>query len=416
MTDINTVIDANNFKNERILLFSREDSFIYFILKNDRIVKVYKENKADYSVGDIIVARVSKKNDSIGAYFCNIDKDTEVFLPFDECLRTIDGGRNVYKQGNQILVQIKKVAHDNKKALVSEKIELGGEFVVIKRGYQSKPISFSKKIASVKRNEIDDAFQETSNILYNLGYNILLRSKADNLATCEIQSHIDYMISAMNEIVTKSNHSTIYSVIKKADIYLKKYIDTLFEEDKKQINIIAESEAAYEYILKNASGIGIEQSNIRLYEDDTISLHVLYGLKKKFSVISEEKVMLTSGAYLFITPTPALVAIDVNVGKFDKIKDKENALLQVNIEAAREIAYQINARNISGIIIVDFINMKSKDNITILTNYMNKLFLNMKPTPKLVDFTKLGLAEITIEKKDDSIYGIIDEVNRTILI
>ena len=111
-----------------------------------------------------------------------------------------------------------------------------------------------------------------------------------------------------------------------------------------------------------------------------------------------ERVWLKSGAYLVIQPTEALTVIDVNSGKNVAKKDKWENFKKINIEAAREIAHQLRIRNISGMIVVDFINLKSKeDDFELLEHF--RTFLKSDPVPTDVwDMTKLGLVEVTRKK------------------
>ena len=107
--------------------------------------------------------------------------------------------------------------------------------------------------------------------------------------------------------------------------------------------------------------------------------------------------------------------IDVNSGSAKNSKDKNQYILDVNLEAAKEITYQIRVRNLSGILIVDFINMKSEKDITILTKALTSALESVKHSPKLVDITKLGLFELTRVKQAGDIYSYKTILDKTIL-
>lgn len=114
--------------------------------------------------------------------------------------------------------------------------------------------------------------------------------------------------------------------------------------------------------------------------------------------LADKKVWLKSGGYLVIEPTEALVSIDVNTGKYETGKDKEETFYRINREAAEMIALQLRARNLSGIILVDFINLKSKVRETELLEYM-RILLKRDPVPtRALDMTALGLMELTRKK------------------
>ena len=112
----------------------------------------------------------------------------------------------------------------------------------------------------------------------------------------------------------------------------------------------------------------------------------------------DERVWLKSGAYLVIQQTEALTVIDVNSGKIQKKNPKDDIYFEINKEAAREIAIQLKLRNLSGIIIIDFINMKSKDYMTELVHVLKEQIKNDTVTCTFMDVTRLGLVELTRKK------------------
>ena len=137
---------------------------------------------------------------------------------------------------------------------------------------------------------------------------------------------------------------------------------------------------------------------MRFYEDALLPLIKLYGIEKKFNDICQEKVWLKSGGFLVIQPTEALVSIDVNTGKFTGKKKAEETYRKINLEAAEEIARQLRVRNLSGIILIDFINMKNPDHNEELLHVLQK-YLRKDPVKAIVhDMTQLNLVEETRKK------------------
>ena len=141
--------------------------------------------------------------------------------------------------------------------------------------------------------------------------------------------------------------------------------------------------------------------SLRFYED-SYPLYQLYSLKKELDESLSRKVWLKSGAYLIIDPTEALTVIDVNSGKNEKKSD--DYFLKINLEAAKEIARQLKLRNISGICIVDFIDMTNTEHQTELISYMKRLCKQDHITTTVVDMTKLHLMEITRKKTTPTLY------------
>ena len=107
------------------------------------------------------------------------------------------------------------------------------------------------------------------------------------------------------------------------------------------------------------------------------------------------KVWLKSGGYLVIEPTEALTVIDVNSGKYESGREAQDTYRKINLEAAEEVAFQLRLRNLSGIIIVDFINMRSRDDNNMLLQTLRKFVKQDRVNTTIVDMTPLGLVEIT---------------------
>ena len=137
---------------------------------------------------------------------------------------------------------------------------------------------------------------------------------------------------------------------------------------------------------------------LTLYTDSSYSLKKLYSIDTKMQELLVPKVWLKSGAYLVIEQTEAMYVIDVNSGKNNASKSNAEYIFNINIEAAHEIIRQISLRNLSGIIMVDFINMEDPDKNEQLLNELRKLAKQDRILTTIVDMTPLGLIEITRKK------------------
>ena len=142
---------------------------------------------------------------------------------------------------------------------------------------------------------------------------------------------------------------------------------------------------------------------LRLYDDNSYSLWNLYGIETLLDDATRTRVWLKSGGYLVIEPTEALTVIDVNTGKYEGGKNAEATFVKINQEAAVEVAKQLRLRNISGIVIIDFIDMKSEaDKLDVLST-LNQSLKRDPVKATLVDMTKLNLAEVTRKKVKKSL-------------
>ena len=175
--------------------------------------------------------------------------------------------------------------------------------------------------------------------------------------------------------------------------YAKK-IEAWLEEEKEEDKEQKENQPQAD---KNES---IKQAipNLSLYTDENLPLMKLYRLESVLKSATDRRVWMKSGGYLVIEPTEALTVIDVNTGKYTGKKTPAETILKINLEAAHEVARQLSLRNLSGIIIVDFIDMESKEDQETLMRTLGEELSRDPVKTILVDMTRLGLVEITRKK------------------
>ncbi len=170
--------------------------------------------------------------------------------------------------------------------------------------------------------------------------------------------------------------------------------------------ILCENEDLYNHLLEVSESISADASNISLYNDKMVSLSVLFSLTKHLEEATGKTIWLKSGANIVIETTQAMTVIDVNSGKKTSKADKNINVFEINTEAANEIFRQMNIRNLSGILIVDFINFDNKEECEKFIKYLRELCTNQKAYTKIIDITPLGLAEITRKKTGPTIYDL----------
>ena len=179
--------------------------------------------------------------------------------------------------------------------------------------------------------------------------------------------------------------------------------------------IVTDNKSLYEAVSSYAKTAFPENTQIRLYEDKLLPLYKLYSLESALEHGLHEKVWLKSGGFLVIQQTEAFVCIDVNTGKFTANKEMEETFRKINREAAAEIALQLRLRNLSGIILIDFINMKSPKHKKELMENL-QAYLNRDPVKgTVVDMTSLNIVEVTRKKVRKSLTEEMKELAKEVV-
>ena len=397
------ILDEMNITENRILLFQDETGITVIFLNNGRISEVWKEKESAVRVGDIYLGRISHYASNIDAYYVEILKGVKCFLPAS--------GLKLH-EGAELLVQIRKEAYKSKLATASLSLEIPGRYSVISN--DKAAIHYSKKLKNEDKERLHNYLEQE---YHQSGrtYHVLLRTAA---AECDdlspVLDEIRKNERSLQQIVSASSHTyPLCKMYGSASV-----LELLFTEGRvrKNTKIVSKDRILLERVNGLCWQYGIDPKDITvLYNEPELPMSVLYGLKNRLHEITDEKIWLKSGGSLHITPTEAMVVIDVNTGKINTKGDREETFFKINSEAAKEIAFQIQARNLSGIILVDFINMKDDNNTTILITDLKKKLAACLPPAMLMDITKLGIVEITREKKRADIYEIKNELIKTIL-
>ncbi len=378
-----------------------KDILMGFLMKDGKTyeIRTYEEESL---LGNIYVGRVSNIVKNIDAAFVDIENGLSCYYPLE------DYKGSKLAVGDMLTVQINKDFIKTKQPTVTTKLSLNGEYVVV---HLDETIGISSKIKdNHKRKELKDIFfkavedfkdkQKSANVFFGG----ILRTKSENVSSELIYKEITELLYKLDDIIYKAKYRTAYScVYEKQPEYLLD-IDKFSSMDE-EFQVVTDVE---DVILK------CKEHNIlepRLYEDESISLKSMYSLEGVIEKSLSNRVYLKSGAYLIIEHTEAMTVIDVNSGKAIKGNVKEDKLLSINIEAAVEIARQLRLRNISGIIIVDFINMKQSANDEIILNTLRNAVYEDSVSTIVVDMTKLGLVEITRKRIRKPLYEVLRSRN-----
>lgn len=386
----------------KLILTRYKEGVLSLILRDNQIQEIFYNNEDNHAnIGDIFVAKVINVVSNIQAAFIDYQPGKRGYLPISSkykpvLLNRIYDGRIL--AGDELLVQMEKEAIRTKEPVFTMNLSLPGKYCVVTNADSSK--SVSSKLSRQEREIL------RSHILMNTEYGIVVRTNAKELLAFNdfsfLTEECNFLAEQMNKILTEGIHRTCYSRIHKAaPAYLTELRDNKALEYEQ---IVTDDSALYEELKSFLhSYMPEEETFLSLYTDETLSLHKLYGLNTKIQELLQPKVWMNSGAYLIIEQTEAMYVIDVNSGKNNSKKSSDSYVLSVNMEAAKEIMRQIRLRNLSGIIIIDFINMEDETMKEQLMQELKRLAKLDRIQTTIVDMTPLGLIEITRKKTKRSL-------------
>lgn len=386
----------------KLILTRYKEGVLSLILRDNQIQEIFYNNEDNHAnIGDIFVAKVINVVSNIQAAFIDYQPGKRGYLPISSkykpvLLNRIYDGRIL--AGDELLVQMEKEAIRTKEPVFTMNLSLPGKYCVVTNADSSK--SVSSKLSRQEREIL------RSHILMNTEYGIVVRTNAKELLAFNdfsfLTEECNFLAEQMNKILTEGIHRTCYSRIHKAaPAYLTELRDNKALEYEQ---IVTDDSALYEELKSFLhSYMPEEETFLSLYTDETLSLHKLYGLNTKIQELLQPKVWMNSGAYLIIEQTEAMYVIDVNSGKNNSKKSSDSYVLSVNVEAAKEIMRQIRLRNLSGIIIIDFINMEDETMKEQLMQELKRLAKLDRIQTTIVDMTPLGLIEITRKKTKRSL-------------
>jgi ribonuclease G len=297
------------------------------------------------------------------------------------------------KVGDELIVQVAKEDVKTKAPVVTSNINLTGKYVALT--YGKSTIGVSAKIEDEKERR---RLKELVRQFEQKEYGFIVRTNAAFMPEEVIINELDKLVELYENIrrfgVHKSRFSLLYSTPPSYICDIRDgYADHVDE-------FITDDPELYEHMKDYLEKYQSEDiGKLKLYQDPSLSLTNLYGITDKLRDAVKPMVWLRSGGTLVIQPTEALTVIDVNTGKAVAGKKKvQETFLKVNREAAKEIAKQIRLRNLSGIIIIDFIDMELKKDKDLLMEELEGYFKTDPVKTTLVDMTALGLVEVTRKK------------------
>ncbi len=361
-------------------------------------ISVAKTQETPYLQGSIWVGRVEKVVPGIRAAFVSVEKGEENwYLPFDKMSHALvrqthaDGKLHV---GDEVVVQLEREAGRNKPVSAVADFSLTGVNLVLMHGREG--IYFSSKIDSAKfiklwRERLDS---------YKKGpFAIMLRTNSIHASDETVFAELERLKAEYERICEIYATRTVGSCLKEGlPVYLAELRDaytTSYEEYLTDDETIFHEMQLFLHVYRPE-----QEHLLRRFDATSVSLSATYDMRARLKELTSRRVWLKSGAYLLIEYTEAMTVIDVNTGKATGgNRLGKEGFLSCNMEAAEELARQLRLRNLSGIIIVDFIDMKQPKDRKILMDALREYVAKDSIRTTVVDMTRLNLVEITRMKK-----------------
>lgn len=318
-------------------------------------------------------------------------KQKEIFAPIEDLI----------SEGQSVVVQIAKEPIGQKGARVTTHITVPGRYLVLMPSYDHMGVS--------RRIEDENERERLRGILSEIkpeGVGLIARTVCEGSSKDDLKSDLDYLLRTWNKInsaIKTTSSSVLYEDLDIIYRTLRDYTN----DDVKKIIVDSKQELLKikEFVREFLPGAHIQ---IDLYEGE-IPIFDYYNIEIEINRLTDRRVWLKSGGYIVIDQAEALTVIDVNTGKYVGKRNFEETVLKTNIEAAKEIAWQLRLRNMGGIIIVDFIDMEKAENREKVLKTLEDEFVHDRAKATVVNISPLGLFEITRKRVQESLTKALTE-------
>jgi ribonuclease G len=379
------------------------------ILEEGKLVELFVEKPdRERMVGDIYLGKVVNVVKGMRAAFVNIGQKQDAFLHFSdigESFSTVsamidrDEENHVeveippeqIKVGQEILVQIIKEPISTKGSRLTTQISMPGRFCVLVPN--SSMVGVSKKIDSIKERR---RLRKMAKSMRPDDFGIIVRTVAEGRHEPVLKADIASLLKIWQKLEKKLQNAKPPMLVYKDMGMTSSVIRDLFTSDVSKL--IVDSKKLYREITSYLKDVARGMVSSIEYYNRKIPIFDFYGIEAEIEKSLARKVWMKSGGYIIFDQTEALVAIDVNSGKFIGHKDHEQNSLRINLEAATEIARQLRLRDLGGIIVIDFIDMRDERNKRRLHEEFKKELKKDRAQANITPISEFGLIEMTRER------------------
>ncbi|WP_352400287.1 Rne/Rng family ribonuclease [Anaerotignum sp.] len=380
------------------MLLDIEEGITRVALVDDgRLVELYYETKRDESlVGNVYVGRVENVIPNLQACFVEIGSEKKGYLYYGNRRAVSDQGKNSArpKTGDTFVVQVEKDATGTKGAVLTQSISFPGKFLVLVK--EDGEIGISRKITDGQERQ---RIRQVLKGILPQGYGAVVRTNGEGKTEEDYAKEIRMLLDKA-EVIDKGQFRKAPSLLLQQSLPVEKAVRDFYSEAVEEF--VMNNEEVYMKLLATGDFNGEHQPTLVLYQEK-LPIFEEYFVESQSQKALDEKVWLKSGGFLIIEETEACVVIDVNSGKGAGRGDLEKAILKTNLEAAEEVAKQLRLRNLSGIVIIDFIDMAREENRNAVTKALEKAVEKDRIKTVVVGMTELGLMQVTRKKTRPSL-------------
>lgn len=379
-----------------LIVNKSNDTKIIAAVENGKLVEIYEENEQSQKArneGNIYIGIVKDIVPGMQAAFVDIGTEKNSFIHVKDVVPQVDEKiekridkkiKDVVKSGEKILIQIQKDSNEKKGARTSTHIKLTGKYVILMPN--TNIVTISQKIENDKERE---RLLEIIKKVLPENTGAIVRTAALKKNGEEIEKDLNQLVEKWKKIKAKFDKAPNKpQLLFKSPSFLEKLILDLPENKIEKIEVNEQKE--YEEIRKMLNDVN-EKISLELSEN----IFEKYELEKQIEKTKQRKIWLNCGGFITIDQTEALVAIDVNSGKFTGKSTLEETVYKVNYEATIEIAKQLRLRDIGGIIIIDYIDMQKQENKEKIEKLLKESLKQDRAKTQVEGFTKLNLMELT---------------------
>ncbi len=393
------------------------------VLEDGKLEHFFLERgESERSVGNIYKGKVKTILPGLGAAFVGIGLEKDGFLPMGETAessslweefvddeappprdrRTI---QKLLRKGQEINVQVVKEPISAKGARLTTQISLPGRYLVLMPG-EKKRIGISRKIARRDERQRMRELLEANKVPEGVG--LIVRTAALSASKKDLKRDLNYLLKTWKAIQQQEKKATSPALLhEELGLVVRSIRESLLTDID---NIIVDSKPEYKKINRFLSFFSPQAQSKIVYYRDRQPLFDKYNLEEEVEKLFKPKIWLKCGGYLVLNQTEALVAVDVNTGKHKGGRDQKATALKANLEAATEVAKQLRLRNVGGIIVIDFIDMSSKQSQKRVLSTLLRELKKDKAKTKVLPISEFGLVQMTRQREEESFLQKVFEI------